>query len=139
MGSCQNYGPFLGTLNIRCRIIKRIQKGTILLTNTQTLRIYIYIYTLLCHSSFHFLFHHPNINPYIYTLQAYRTPLKSWKNGWGQRAPGERISSSGAGSSSYENRGLGFRVYRVCGYRAAGRCEVHAHVCHKGSSTCRSS
>ena len=21
MGGCQNYGPFLGTLNIRCRII----------------------------------------------------------------------------------------------------------------------
>ena len=25
MGSCQNYGPFLGTLNIRCRIILRTQ------------------------------------------------------------------------------------------------------------------
>ena len=34
MGSCQNYGPFLGTLNIRCRIIKRTQKGTIILTTT---------------------------------------------------------------------------------------------------------
>ena len=32
MGGCQNYGPFLGTLNIRCRIIRGIQKGTILLT-----------------------------------------------------------------------------------------------------------
>ena len=30
MGSCQNYGPFLGTLNIRCRIIIRTQKGTII-------------------------------------------------------------------------------------------------------------
>ena len=29
---CQNYGPFLGTLNIRCRIIIGIQKGTIILT-----------------------------------------------------------------------------------------------------------
>ena len=26
MGGCQNYDPFLGTLNIRCRIIIRIQK-----------------------------------------------------------------------------------------------------------------
>ena len=26
MGGCQNYGPFLGTLNIRCRIIIGIQK-----------------------------------------------------------------------------------------------------------------
>ena len=32
VGSCQNYGPFLGTLNIRCRIIIRTQKGTIILT-----------------------------------------------------------------------------------------------------------
>ena len=30
MGSCQNYGPFLGTLNIRCRIIVR----TLILTTT---------------------------------------------------------------------------------------------------------
>ena len=34
MGGCQNYGPFLGTLNIRCRIIIGIQKGTIILTST---------------------------------------------------------------------------------------------------------
>ena len=32
MGGCQNYGPFLGTLNIRGRIIIGIQKGTIMLT-----------------------------------------------------------------------------------------------------------
>ena len=32
MGGGQNYGPFLGTLNTRCRII---QKGTIILTTTQ--------------------------------------------------------------------------------------------------------
>ena len=31
MGGCQNYGPFLGTLNIRCRTIIGIQKGTIIL------------------------------------------------------------------------------------------------------------
>ena len=34
MGGCQNYGPFLGTLNIRCRIIIRTQKGTLILTTT---------------------------------------------------------------------------------------------------------
>ena len=35
MGGSQNYGPFLGTLNIRCRIIIiGIQKGTIILTTT---------------------------------------------------------------------------------------------------------
>ena len=32
MDGCQNYGPFLGTLNIRGRIIIGIQKGTIILT-----------------------------------------------------------------------------------------------------------
>ena len=35
LGGCQNYGPFLGTLNIRWRIIMGIQKGTIILTTTQ--------------------------------------------------------------------------------------------------------
>ena len=34
MGSCQNYGPFLGTLNNRCRIIIGTQKGTLILTTT---------------------------------------------------------------------------------------------------------
>ena len=32
VGGCQNYGPFLGTLNIRCRITVGIQKGIIILT-----------------------------------------------------------------------------------------------------------
>ena len=35
MGGCQNYDPVLGTLNIRCRMIIRIQKGTIILTATR--------------------------------------------------------------------------------------------------------
>ena len=35
MGGCQNYGPFLGTLNIRYRIIMGTQKGTITLTTTR--------------------------------------------------------------------------------------------------------
>ena len=34
MGGCQNYGPFLGTLNIKGRIIIGTQKGTIILTTT---------------------------------------------------------------------------------------------------------
>ena len=34
MAGCQNYGLFLGTLNIRCRIIIGTQKGTIILTTT---------------------------------------------------------------------------------------------------------
>ena len=34
MGGCQNYGPFLGTLNIKGRIIIGTQKGTIVLTTT---------------------------------------------------------------------------------------------------------
>ena len=32
LGGCQNYGPFLGTLNIRGRIIMGTQKRTIILT-----------------------------------------------------------------------------------------------------------
>ena len=35
MGGCQDYGPFLGTLNISCRSIIGIQKGTAILTTTQ--------------------------------------------------------------------------------------------------------
>ena len=34
MGGCQNYGRFLGTLNIRCRIIIGLQRGVIILTTT---------------------------------------------------------------------------------------------------------
>ena len=34
MGGCQNYGPFLGTLNNRCRILIGTPKGAIFLTTT---------------------------------------------------------------------------------------------------------
>ena len=34
LGGCQNYGPFLGTLDIRGRIIIGTQKGTTVLTTT---------------------------------------------------------------------------------------------------------
>ena len=34
LGGCQNYGPFVGTLNIRCRTLIGIQKGTMILTTT---------------------------------------------------------------------------------------------------------
>ena len=37
MGGCQNYGSFLGTLNIRCRVIMGIQKGAMILTTTHIL------------------------------------------------------------------------------------------------------
>ena len=37
MGGCQNYGPFSGPLNTRCRILLSIQKGTIVLTTTHIL------------------------------------------------------------------------------------------------------
>ena len=37
VGGCQNYGPFLGTLHIRCRIILGTQKGAIILTTTHVL------------------------------------------------------------------------------------------------------
>ena len=43
MGGCQNYGPFLGTLNIRGRTII----GTIILTTTH-IYLYIYMYTHTC-------------------------------------------------------------------------------------------
>ena len=33
-GGCQTYGPFLGTLNNRCRMIIGTPKGTIILTTT---------------------------------------------------------------------------------------------------------
>ena len=37
IGGCPNYGPFLGTLNIRGRIIIGTQKGAIILTTTHIL------------------------------------------------------------------------------------------------------
>ena len=41
MGSCQNQGPSLGTLNSRCRIILGTQKGTRILTTTHIVRLLI--------------------------------------------------------------------------------------------------
>ena len=49
LGGCQNYGPFLGTLNNRCRIIVGTQKGTIILTTTQ---MYFEVLVLVLRSSF---------------------------------------------------------------------------------------
>ena len=34
IGGCQNYGPLLGPLNTRCRIILRTQTGTMILATT---------------------------------------------------------------------------------------------------------
>ena len=44
MGGCQNYGPFLGTLDIRGGIIIGTQKWTIILTTTH-IDIYTYLLT----------------------------------------------------------------------------------------------
>ena len=33
LGGSPNFGPVLGTLDIRCRIMIEIQKGTMILTN----------------------------------------------------------------------------------------------------------
>ena len=49
MGFCQNYGPFLGTQNIGCRIILGIQKGTIILTTTH-IGLTVFLYSLLATS-----------------------------------------------------------------------------------------
>ena len=49
MGSCQNYGPFLGTLHNRCRIMIGSQKGTIILTST-------HIYHILYSISYYLLY-----------------------------------------------------------------------------------
>ena len=35
LGGCQNYDPFWGTLDLRCRSIIGIKKGAIILTITQ--------------------------------------------------------------------------------------------------------
>ena len=35
MGGCQNFGAYLGTLNIRCHIKIEIQTGAIILTTTR--------------------------------------------------------------------------------------------------------
>ena len=42
MGGCQNYGPLLGPLNTRCRMILRTLKGTISLTTTHVMSLYLY-------------------------------------------------------------------------------------------------
>ena len=46
VGSCQNYGPDLGTLNNRCRIILGTPKKTIILTTTH-IYIYMYVFSIL--------------------------------------------------------------------------------------------
>ena len=40
MGGCQNYGPFWGTLIIKCRTILGTQKGTLILTTTHISNLY---------------------------------------------------------------------------------------------------
>ena len=67
MGGCQNYGPFWGTLNNRCRIISGTQKGTIILTTT--------------HMDFSFIFAGlSGIRAYIMSPKEFRI-LVSWVYG----------------------------------------------------------
>ena len=40
LGGCQNYGPFLVTLNTRCSIVIGTQKGTIILSTTHIVDYY---------------------------------------------------------------------------------------------------
>ena len=42
MGGCQTYGPFLGTVNMRGLLIIGLQTGTIILTTTHIMFLYIY-------------------------------------------------------------------------------------------------
>ena len=48
MGGCQNYGPFLSTLNIRCRIIIGTQKRDHNFDNHPYARKLRMLYSLLC-------------------------------------------------------------------------------------------
>ena len=71
MGGCQNYGPLLGTLNIRCRTIIGTQKGTIVLTTTHMKHNFHFILHALCHLLLYLL-----KNPII-------IPLKQIEYGFG--------------------------------------------------------
>ena len=48
VGGCQNYGPFLGTLNITCRSIIRTQKGTLIYLETLRFSIKLQSETPIC-------------------------------------------------------------------------------------------
>ena len=48
MASCQNRGPFLGTLNSGCRIILETPKRTIILTTTLTISQGVLMILMLC-------------------------------------------------------------------------------------------
>ena len=80
LGGCQNYGPFLGTLNIRCRTIIGTQKGTIILTTTHiykqihtthTCATCIYLRFLLLHA----------LHPFEYVLVDLQSAAKSRRRG----------------------------------------------------------
>ena len=53
MGGCQNYDPFWGTINIRCRIIIGTQKGTIILTTTHILVTQVHVKAFSLHRFLH--------------------------------------------------------------------------------------
>ena len=70
MRGCQNYGPVLGPLNTRCRIILRNKKGTIILIASQ---MYIHIcictyiiYTYIMYVHIYYVYLCIHIHIYIY-------------------------------------------------------------------------
>ena len=47
IGGSQNYGPLLGAPNTRCHTLIRTQKGTIILTTTHIMNLYLYLHLYL--------------------------------------------------------------------------------------------
>ena len=66
MVGCQNYGPFWGTLNLRCRILLGIQKGTII--NFDKKRSYVFEEELGSSNAVYFGYCPPLSNSWIITL-----------------------------------------------------------------------
>ena len=106
MGGCQNYGPFLGTLNIRGRIIIGTQKGTIILTTTQVI-VRVFLISFACHGGTIPLQPVPHkgtlLNESYYSILGLY-----WDNG---KENGGYYSILGLyWDNGKENGGLGFRV-----------------------------
>ncbi len=88
MGGCQNYGPFLGTLNIRCRIMIGIQEGTTILTTAHICmcvdrgRKYEYM-TLICpymYTSMHtYMCGHEDVREYSHVCMHVQTWYKVFR------------------------------------------------------------
>ena len=86
MGGCQNHGPFLDTLNSRCRIIIGIKKGTIILT---TIHILIFFKGL-----------------------SGPTQMREWKTKWQPLFRAPRAEKKMGATTIWGCKGLGFRAIR---------------------------